>query len=120
MSDDLKNILGNSNKDIDNQKLMDYLSGKLNAPDAYELEKHITDDEFLSDAVEGLQEIKDPQALSLRIDELHRDLQKKIAQKKSRKSKLHQKIQPTIIFAIVLILLLAVICLLIIRKLHLF
>ena len=31
MNDDLLNILSNSNKDIDNQKLMDYLSGKLSA-----------------------------------------------------------------------------------------
>ena len=40
MSDELLNILSNSNKDIDNQKLMDYLSGKLSAAKSMSLKKH--------------------------------------------------------------------------------
>ncbi len=39
MDDDLLNILSNSNKDIDNQKLMDYLSDKLSAEEKHEFEK---------------------------------------------------------------------------------
>ena len=58
MNNDLLNILSNSNKDIDNQKLMDYLSGKLSAEKTHEIEKQMTDSDFVNDAVEGLQEIK--------------------------------------------------------------
>ncbi len=39
MNQDLLNILANSNKDIDNQKLMDYLNGKLSDDEKHELEK---------------------------------------------------------------------------------
>jgi anti-sigma factor RsiW len=54
MSDDLLNILSNSNKDIDNQKLMDYLSDKLSAEEKHEVEKTLVDSELMNDAVEGL------------------------------------------------------------------
>ena len=40
MNDDLLNILSGSNKDIDNQKLMDYISNKLSAEQKHEFEKN--------------------------------------------------------------------------------
>jgi hypothetical protein len=52
MNDDLLNILSNINKDIDNQKLMDYLSDKLSQEEKHEFEKNIADSEMLSDIVE--------------------------------------------------------------------
>ena len=57
MRNDLKDILSNSNKDIDNQQLMDYLSNQLSSADTHEVEESMTDDEFMNDAVEGLQQI---------------------------------------------------------------
>ena len=38
MNNDLLNILSNSNKDIDNQKLMDYVAGKLTEQEKHEVE----------------------------------------------------------------------------------
>ena len=38
MNDDLLNILSNGNKDIDNQKLVDYLDGKLSEKEKHEVE----------------------------------------------------------------------------------
>lgn len=58
MSEDLKDILSSSNKDIDNQKLMDYLSGKLAKEDAHDIEKKMVESEFVTDAVEGLEQFK--------------------------------------------------------------
>ena len=58
MNDELLNILSNSNKDIDNQKLMDYLSGKLSADEKHDFEKALVDSEMMNDAVEGLEKIK--------------------------------------------------------------
>ena len=52
MNDDLLNILSNSNKDIDNQRLMDYLSGKLTEKERHEVEKMMAGDDFMNDAVE--------------------------------------------------------------------
>jgi len=57
MNNDLLNILSNSNKDIDNQQLMDYLSGHLSPEQLHEVERSMADSEFMNDAVEGLQNI---------------------------------------------------------------
>jgi hypothetical protein len=65
MTDDLLNILSNSNKDIDNQKLMDYVSGKLSAEEKHEFEKTLVDSEILNDAVEGLEGFKNKEQLNL-------------------------------------------------------
>jgi hypothetical protein len=58
MSNDLKNILSNSNKDIDNQQLMDYLSNQLSESKMHEVERSMADDAFINDAVEGLQQVE--------------------------------------------------------------
>ncbi len=116
MSDDLKNILGNSNKDFDNQKLMDYLSRKLNAQDSHDLEKLMADDDFMNDAVEGLEQIGDKKKLSASIEELNNALQKQIAKKKNRKEKRKLKEQPWTLFAIVLLLLLSIVSYIVIKK----
>jgi len=58
MSDELLNILSNSNKDIDNQKLMNYLSDKLSQEEKHEFEKDMVDSEIFNDVIEGLEKFK--------------------------------------------------------------
>jgi hypothetical protein len=116
MSDDLKNILNNSNKDIDNQKLMDYLSKQLSKQDSHDLEKMMADDEFMNDAVEGLEQFSNVKKLPLSVEQLNRDLQKQLAKKKSRKEKRTIKDQPWVYFTIILLLVLTVICFVIVKK----
>ena len=43
MNKDLLNILANSNKDIDNQQLMDYLSGNLSGEPLHDVERTMAD-----------------------------------------------------------------------------
>jgi hypothetical protein len=116
MSDDLKNILNNSNKDIDNQKLIDYLSKQLSKQDSHDLEKMMADDEFMNDAVEGLEQFSNVKKLPLSVEQLNRDLQKQLAKKKSRKEKRTIKDQPWVYFTIILLLVLTVICFVIVKK----
>ncbi|MGF2413489.1 MAG: hypothetical protein ACQUYJ_14250, partial [Ferruginibacter sp.] len=104
MSDNLKDILNNSNKDIDNQKLMDYLSQQLSKQDSHELEKMMAEDEFINDAVEGLEQFSSVKKLPLSVEQLNRDLQKQITKKKNRKKKRKLKEQPWVYFTIVLLL----------------
>jgi len=104
MNDDLLNILSNSNKDIDNQKLMDYLSNRLSAEERYEFEKALLDSEPESDALEGLSQFKykkDPIALA---EELNRLLQKQLQKKKAAKEKRKLKNTPWLYFTIILII----------------
>lgn len=116
MSDELKNILNNSNKDIDNQKLMDYLSQQLSKQDSHELEKMMADDDFINDAVEGLEQFSSKKSMSVSVEQLNRDLQKQLAKKKLRKEKRRLKDQPWIYYAIIILLALIIICYIVIKK----
>lgn len=116
MSDDLKDILNNSNKDIDNQKLMDYLSQQLSKQDTHDLEKMMAEDEFINDAVEGLEQFNNVKKLPLSVEQLNRDLQKQIAKKKARREKRKLQDQPWVYFAIILLLILTIACYIIIKK----
>lgn len=116
MSEDLKDILSNSNKDIDNQKLMDYLSGKLAKEELHDVEKNMVDSEFMSDAVEGLQEFQSKKDINLLVEQLNRELHKNLEKKKSRKEKRKLKDQPWLLFAIILILIVIIISFIVIRR----
>lgn len=116
MEDKLSDILSNSNKDIDNQKLMDYLSGKLTGEEKHDVEKQMADSEFVNDAVEGLEALKNKKDLDLFVAQLNTDLHRQLDKKKKRKLKRALKSQPWLYLAIVLLLLLTVIGYIVIRK----
>ncbi|UEG48691.1 hypothetical protein LK994_08585 [Ferruginibacter lapsinanis] len=116
MSNELIDILSNSNKDIDNQQLMDYLSNQLSKSESHAIEKNMADDAFINDAVEGLQKLEGKKNLNLYVDQLNRDLQKHIAKSKRQKDKRRWKEQPYTYLAILLILFLLIICFIVIRN----
>ena len=87
MREDLLNILSDSNKDIDNQKLMDYISGRLSAEQKHEVEQWMTDNPFFDEAVEGLQDAGGEKKVNASVDKLNRKLHKYLKQKKKKKDK---------------------------------
>src|SRR5687768_685683 len=109
MDYDLLKILSNSNKDIDNQKLMDYIAGKLSAEEKHEVEKWMADSHFMNDAVEGLEAVRNKNKISDTIEQLNKDLLKKLEKKRSKKKKRQLKDAPWIYYAIVITLFLIVI-----------
>lgn len=116
MNNDLKDILANSNKDIDNQQLMDYLSKQLSMADSHTIEKGMADDEFMNDAVEGLQKMENPEQMKAYVEELNNNLQKQIAKNKHRKEKRTFKDQPYTYVTIIIILILVVISFIVLKK----
>ena len=116
MDDKLIDILSNSNKDIDNQKLMDYLSGKLSADEKHEVEKQMADSDFMNDALEGLEDVKNKKDLTFFVEQLNADLHKQLEKKKKKKLKRSLKEQPWLYLAIILLLLLSIISFIVIRK----
>lgn len=118
MNNDLLNILSNSNKDIDNQKLMDYLAGKLSAEESHEVERIMAENEFMNDAMEGLGTMKDKKHLESLVAQLNTDLHTKLEKKKIRKEKRKLKEYPWIYFALVFILILIVITWYVIHRLQ--
>lgn len=116
MSDDLKDILGNLNKDIEQDKLLDYLNKKLSAADAHEVEKQMADDPFMNDAVEGLQQFRNKQDLAILVEQLNADLKKQTAKKKALKEKRKLKEQPWINITIIIILMLILLGYFLVKK----
>jgi hypothetical protein len=116
MNKDLLNILANSNKDIDNQQLMDYLSGKLSGEDLHDLERSMADNEFLNDAVEGLQQVSNKKNMQTYVDELNASMQKTLEKKKQRRLKRRLKEDPWSLIAVVLVIALCILGYIVIRK----
>ncbi|MEO5649969.1 MAG: hypothetical protein ABIR03_08605 [Ginsengibacter sp.] len=109
MADDLLNILSNSNKDIDNQKLMNYLSDQLSAEEKHEFEKELLNSEMMNDAVEGLEKFQNKKNISALAAKLNQDLQKQLEKKSYKKQKHQFKEMPWMYFAIILILIIVII-----------
>jgi hypothetical protein len=116
MKNELKDILSNSSKDIDNQQLMDYLSNQLSKTESHEIEKNMADDAFMNDAVEGLQEIENKKNMQAYVEQLNNDLQKQIAKNKNRKEKRRLKDQPFTYVTIIIILILVIVSFLVLKR----
>ena len=74
MKENIKNILTNLSTDIDQEILLQYLQDKLSEEKKHEVEKQLLENEFASDAIEGLQQIKNKKDINIIIDQLNRDL----------------------------------------------
>ncbi len=116
MSDELLNILSNSNKEIDNQKLMDYLSNRLSAEEKHEFEKILVDSDLASDALEGLNEFKNKKDPVAFADQLNRNLQKQLQKKKVMREKRRFKNGSWIYLTLILIFLILLVAFFVIFK----
>ena len=101
-------ILSNSNKDIDNQQLMDYLSGKLSEDAAHEVERSMADNAFLNDAVEGLQQLSGKKNMQTYVDELNAAMQKSLEKKRNRRLRRRLKDDHWTTLAIILVITLCI------------
>ena len=116
MNNDLLNILSNSNKDIDNQKLMDYLSGKLSEQEKHEVETWMADNEFANEAMEGLEQMACKKNIEGYVDQLNKELHDYIQQKKERRKKLTINNSLWVYVTIVFILLIIILAWLVINR----
>ena len=117
MNNNLLNILSNSNKDIDNQKLMDYLSGQLPEKEKQEVEQWMAANEFSDEAMEGLQQFRQPKDLQVYVDALHRDLKKHLQEKKNRREKRKIKENPWVYLTLFILLMLLILAYVVIKNL---
>lgn len=115
MNNDILKILSQSNKDIDNQKLMDYISNKISDAERNEIESAAEGSELYADAIEGLEQLKDKKKIDFITSEINLNLGKKLSSKR-RRPKRTLISDSLIYYAVVIILLLAVITYIIIKK----
>lgn len=116
MQENLKDILGSLSTDIDQETLLLYLQGKLSGEEQHHVEKQLVENDFASDALEGLQKIKNEQHLNLLIEQLNRDLKARTAKKTAARRKRQLGTDPLLLIALAIILLLIIISYLIIQK----
>jgi hypothetical protein len=116
MNNDLKNILLNLNQDIEQEKLLEYLNRKLSEEEQHLLETQMNNDAFMSDAMDGLEEMKSTDNVSLAVTQLNAGLKKQLESNKKRRNKGSVMKDSWIYYTVILILLLAVISYIVIRK----
>lgn len=108
MSENLKDILSHLSASIDQDTLLKYLQGKLTEEQKHEVEKKLLGSDFENDAIEGLQDLKDKQKISIIVGQLNRDLKKKLEQRKHRSGKMKLKAQPWLYITLVVIFVLII------------
>ena len=116
MTDNLKDILSNLSKDVDQETLMLYLQDKLSEEKKHEIEKILLDNEFADEAMEGLKQISDKKQIHTLVAQLNADLRKKLGKKKQRMEKLRFKAMPWLYISLLIILFLIIIGYMIIHK----
>lgn len=116
MKEDLKDILSHLHPEIDQETLLRYLQGKLSAQEQHELEMQIMDDDFESDAFDGLQNFKNKKDISSLVNNLNKDLAKRTEKKKRFREKLKFNLDSSLIIAMIIIFLLIVLSYLIIHR----
>jgi len=118
MREDLLNILSENNNEVDNQKLLDYLGGRLSDEEKHEVEKWMIDNSFFNEAVEGLQQAGGEKKVLLSVNDINKQLARYLKQKKARKAKKKLPVAATWTYvAIIVILLLTILIYLVVSKL---
>ncbi len=104
---DLKDIL-HHDEDPSSEELIRYLQGNASEEERFAVEKQMAESSFVNEAIEGLQDFKDPAEIKEYVDQLNRQLQKHTAKKNSRKKKRKLKDENRLIIAILAVLALCV------------
>ncbi|MEX0635827.1 MAG: hypothetical protein WD135_03595 [Ferruginibacter sp.] len=116
MNPELKDILSHLNKDVDQEKLLQYLNRSLTAAEQHELEMQLNDDTFLSDAMDGLEQIDQSEKLPMVVQQLNAGLKIKLDQKKKIRRRTDRFKYNFTYYSIIILLLLTVIAFVVIRK----
>lgn len=109
-----KNILKSQNSTLTNVELLHYLQKQLTSEQENEIEKQLLESSFYSDAIEGLEEVKDKNNISIDLDQLHQSLKNQIQEQKKKKEKRKIKEIPFIILITVTVLLLCLLAFLVV------
>lgn len=116
MQENLKDILSHLSNEIDQDTLLLYLQDKLSAEKKHEVEKVLAENEFASDALDGLQAFSDKRQVNHMVEMLNRDLKKKTERKRQRREKLKLPDQSWIIITAVIIILLIIISYIVVTR----
>jgi len=118
MSDELTNIPSGQAPGNEQEKLLQYLDKTLPEAERARLEKEIMADPFLQDALEGLSRVGGGRSLHQTVQDLNQSLRQQLRQQKDKRKKKRPANMSLLYMSIVLILILAVISYLVIKKMQ--
>jgi hypothetical protein len=104
---DLKNIL-NQGSDPNEEALKRYLAGSASEEERFMIEHQMTDEAFMNDAVEGLQNFKDPKVMQDYVNKINKELLKQTVKKKRSKLKRHIEDQHWTLLSVIIIIVLCI------------
>jgi hypothetical protein len=104
---DLKNILSQGS-DPNEEALKRYLAGSSSEEERFMIEHQMTDEAFMNDAVEGLQNFKDPKVMQDYVNKLNKELLKQTVKKKRSKLKRHIEDQHWTLLSVIIIIILCI------------
>ncbi|MEI6086467.1 MAG: hypothetical protein WCR66_02675 [Bacteroidota bacterium] len=104
---DFNNILNQGAKPSD-ESLKRYLEGTASEEERFMIEHQMTDEAFMNDAVEGLQQFKDPQVMQDLVNKINKDLLKHTVKKKRNKLKHRIEDQKWTMLSIIIIIILCI------------
>ena len=84
--EDLTNIW-NADDELNEEELLNYVSGKSGAEDVHAVEKTMAGSSFVNDGVEGLQQFSSEKKINVYVQQINEDLQHKLSDKKIRKKR---------------------------------
>lgn len=116
MSSELKDILSNLNKEIEQEKLLEYLNRRLSTDEQHMLESQMIQDEFTSDAMDGLQQMKNTEVVNATVAQLNANLKRELEKGKRKRPGKVMK-DSWVYYAVMLLLLLVVVSYVVIRQL---
>jgi hypothetical protein len=103
-----KNI-PSANEQLNEEQLLNYLENNLSDNERHALEMQMADNDFINDAVEGLQDFKSKQNIQHYVNQLNHHLIKQTTKKRIRKRKRKLKQQDWIVISVMIVI---VLCLL--------
>lgn len=104
---DFNNILNHGAEPSD-ESLKRYLEGTASEEERFMIEHQMTDEAFMNDAVEGLQQFKDPQVMQDLVNKINQDLLKHTVKKKRNKLKHRIEDQKWAMLSIIIIIILCI------------
>jgi hypothetical protein len=111
----------NKNSNISNvqqqeEQLLAYVNNTMSQEERYAFEKTMNDNEFLSDATEGLSNLNSPKSLDEYVTKLNNQLHTLTQSSKKKREKRKLQVQDWIILAVVLIIALCTLAYYILNK----
>jgi len=100
---DLHNILSHQ-PEPDEEALKKYLEGTATPEERFAIEQQMADEDFMNDAVEGLQSFKDRQLMQEYVQQINVQVQKQTTRKRQRRFRRGVDDQNWTVIAIILIL----------------